>query len=102
LVVVGDSADACRDNIAALEITSTLTSAVYSTSAFTSSKCPQNLSPRSSDLPRSRGAHPNHLDSSQFLRRDRPHADGAALLAREVVYESCSDNKKPPFCGRFF
>jgi hypothetical protein len=68
--------------------TSTLTSAVCSTSAFTSSKCPQNLSPTSGDLPRD-DAHPPDTwiqaiscAASDSRRRHRPPLQGGALRCR--------------------
>jgi hypothetical protein len=79
--------------------TSTLTSAVCSTSAFTSSKSPQNQSPTSDDLPRDRCAPSRHPDSSHFLRRERFAPTAPPSLLGRCSTVSLAATKKPLFAA---
>jgi hypothetical protein len=62
-----------------LRSTSTLTSAKYPTSAFTSSKCPHRQSPTSGDLPRD-AAHLQTLGSKPFPGFHAIRADGTVFF----------------------
>jgi hypothetical protein len=83
----------------ASRLTSTLTSAVYS--AFTSSNCPQNLSPTSPAIFLATDAR---LQKAGFKPSPAPQAiplDGTALLSKEVLRRIRHGNKKAAFCSGF-